>query len=118
MLEQEATDRAAARRVRPAVLEIDRERDAQDVKWGPAEEQPDGLFMWRIKAASLETIARVGMEWDREVLGKASLANILMEEVGEALQTTSQDDLRAELIQVAAVCAKWVEIIDLRKARG
>lgn len=50
---------------------------------------------------------------------------ILVEEVGEAAQAALQarfggryteDDLRMELVQVAAVAVQWVECIDRRRA--
>ena len=42
---------------------------------------------------------------------------VLLEEVYEALAETDPALLRAELIQVAAVCQAWVEALDRRTAR-
>lgn len=42
---------------------------------------------------------------------------ILLEEVYEALSETDTERLRAELVQVAAVCAAWIEDIDTRNGR-
>jgi hypothetical protein len=38
-----------------------------------------------------------------------------MEEVGEALQADNDADLRAELVQVAAVAMAWIDAIDRRR---
>jgi len=47
--------------------------------------------------------------------GRVSWADILLEEVFEALAEDDPAALRVELIQVAAVAVQWVEAID-RKA--
>jgi len=44
-------------------------------------------------------------------------ADVLLEEVYEALAEENPDKLRAELIQVAASAMKWIEAIDLRRQR-
>lgn len=49
--------------------------------------------------------------------GQGTWAHILVEEVAEAIEaatTGSQADLRAELVQVAAVAMRWVDTIDVR----
>ena len=43
-------------------------------------------------------------------------ADILAEEVAEVYAESDPDRLRAELIQVAAVCVQWIEAIDGRSA--
>ena len=48
--------------------------------------------------------------------GTVTYADILLEEVFEAIAEDDQDLLRAELIQVAAVAVQWVETIDRRRA--
>lgn len=48
-------------------------------------------------------------------IGRLSWTDILLEEVGEAMQEAVNGDiakLRAELIQVAAVCGSWIASID------
>lgn len=45
-------------------------------------------------------------------MGQLTWADILMEEVAEALDADNLGDLRAELVQVAAVAASWIESID------
>ena len=43
-----------------------------------------------------------------------SVAAIFAEEAGEVLTAATTADRRAELVQVAAVCKRWVELIDRR----
>lgn len=53
-------------------------------------------------------------EWVRYHLerGQLTWADVLNEEVAEALAATEIEHLREELIQVAAVAVRWVEDID------
>jgi len=46
--------------------------------------------------------------------GKGTFAHILVEEVAEAIEAATVDpgNLRAELVQVAAVAVKWIEKFD------
>lgn len=48
--------------------------------------------------------------------GQGTWAHILVEEVAEAVEAAvvEPDNLRAELVQVAAVAMRWVEAIDAR----
>lgn len=78
------------------LLDVLRERAAQDAKWG---EQNHDDFVW---------------------------GGILGEEVGEACQAALHDrfggdhagTLRDELVQVAAVAVQWIECLDRRAASG
>ena len=90
--------------------EVRRERERQNEKWGE-QNHPDGTSRWAGMGALLEADARKLLEED------PSYAAIFMEEVGEALQATSVEDLRAELVQVAAVAVAWIEAIDRRGSR-
>lgn len=47
-------------------------------------------------------------------VGKCTFAQVLVEELCEALAERDPEKLRAELIQVAAVACKWVEALDAR----
>ncbi len=47
-----------------------------------------------------------------EEIGGATWRDVLLEEVYEALAEVNACDLRQELVQVAAVCAAWIEDID------
>ena len=91
------------------MAQIAAERQRQDVKWGE-QNHPDGT----------------GLKYDvlmADVAKRACQANgpdednwrdVLAEEVYEAFAETDPAKLRAELIQVAAVAAAWVEAIDRR----
>lgn len=89
------------------------ERVAQDVKWGE-QNHPDGTGGALLRGAA--RLAR--MECDRSAgEGRTTWHLILVEEVSEALAEDDPAKLRAELIQVAAVAAAWVESIDRRNAK-
>lgn len=93
------------------VEDIMRERNAQDVQWGQQDHE-DGT----------------GVDWDlhRDMAqlncqqafadGDQTWTHVLLEEVYEALAEDDPAKLRAELVQVAAVAAAWVEAIDRREA--
>ena len=102
--------------------EVVAERNAQDTRWGE-QNHPDhhpnvamGLqsvrFIYDIPS---EALAKDSCE-HRRTLGIMSWADILNEEFVEALHAETTEDLRAELIQVAAVAQAWVECIDRRES--
>lgn len=91
--------------------EIRSERAAQIAKWGD-QRHPDGTgdtpdYSWA-KAAQFhrEKIAAGDVNWRL----------ILSEEVYEAFSESDPVRLRAELVQVAAVCAAWISDLDRRLA--
>jgi hypothetical protein len=95
------------------LLDIKEERQRQVAKWGVQHGRPDGLLGRLGYQAARIVYTRIndarqadGVEghWD----------DILLEEVYEALSETDRGNLRTELIQVAAVCAAWVEALDAR----
>lgn len=98
--------------------EISAERDAQDAEWGEqnhhdlSQGNPDFDRDWyRQKAEVWKTenarrLAAGVYGWD----------GVLQEEVYEALAEKDPAKLRAELVQVAAVAAAWIEAIDRRDA--
>lgn len=101
-----------------AVLsEVAAERARQDGKWGPRQD-PDGTGpnTWLgqpRRAAPARDAARE--RCDRAFIsGEVTHAHVLIEEVYEALAESDPAALRSELIQVAAVCVKWIEQIDNR----
>lgn len=106
---------------RPTTLgvleDVARERDRQDAKWGEQNHADGSDQMVRGW-----TWQEIGVEWvvvAHEALGRnPTWSAILVEEVGEALQTDNPAKLRAELIQVAAVAVAWVECIDQRSKGG
>lgn len=95
--------------------EIDEERRRQIDKFGDQMDLPDGtgLPVYRHAAdryrEQADRNAAAGVLTDRDVL---------LEEVYEALAEDDPTRLRTELIQVAAVCAKWVYKIDHRENEG
>lgn len=116
--------------------EVLRERDRQDLKWGVPRDLPDGTgpdtlpladLAWcghhsraprtmnATTAADLATAAKASCDVASEN-GNTTYADIFIEEVAEALAESDQAKLRAELIQVAAVAQKWVQVIDQRPA--
>lgn len=95
-----------------AYLQVEAERLAQDKKWGE-QNHPDGtgsLPQSLIAAAAREACSRAAER------GALTWAHILGEEVCEALAEADPHALRAELVQVAAVCVAWIEALDRRPA--
>ncbi len=92
--------------------EVDDERQRQDATFGDQMDLPDGTGL---------PIYRHAANRYRDACQRAAdsglLANrdILLEEVYEALAESDPERLRKELIQVAAVCAKWIYKIDHRE---
>lgn len=109
------------------LIEVANERVRQDEKWGE-QNHPNGTgknwvdeivpaFGWNDTpsdhAANLAKRAT-----DRAALKKKlTWMDILREEVAEAFAETDSENLRMELIQVAAVAIQWVEAID-RNEKG
>lgn len=96
------------------------ERHRQDAKWGEPKRQPDGTGsqVWPAMG-SIATQRYGGLEEEAKFItdyhaqnSQVTFADILLEEVFEALATDTPGDLREELIQVAAVAVKWVEVLD------
>lgn len=86
------------------------ERDNQDRKWGE-QNHPNGTGgtdVWPIRDQVRAFCDRTHSE------GVGTWTSILAEEVLEAFAEEDPDLLRAELIQVAAVAAAWVQCIDRR----
>lgn len=111
---------------RAIATEILAERDRQDAKFGRAvlPTLPDGTGADRL--LGLAGWASSYPEWRDSIrdsvdkaadAGESQWALILLEEVFEALAESDVDALRTELIQVAAVAAKWVEGLDIRAGR-
>jgi hypothetical protein len=103
-----------AGRVIGAILaEVGAERRRQLAKWG-VQHRADGTSIALTHAA---TVARERCQ-QAEAAGGADWARVLSEEVSEAFCETDPARLRAELVQVAAVAAAWIEDIDSRTARA
>ena len=106
--------------------DVQDERTRQNEKWNE-QNHTDGTggeeWSW---AAILDLVENRSVDNDaaaaaakRETDAKAqrgmvTWADILLEEVAEAFAENDPAHLRAELVQVAAVAAQWVEAIDRR----
>lgn len=99
--------------IHPVLLEVARERASQDAKWGE-QNHPDGTS---IENKWLADIARQ-ITNDNARNGTVTWLDIVNEEVSEASAEEIPTNLRAELIQSAAVLVAWVECIDRREANG
>ncbi len=89
-------------------IEIRGECERQAAKWGADRTLPDGLDVWQPVARTLDGLARSGLRRNGD-----NWADILLEEVGEALQEAGDKGaLRGELVQVAAVCLTWIDALD------
>lgn len=111
---------------RQLVLDVLRERDRQDAKWGEPHEQPDGTGPYSMPllnilgemVSALELADRAKRATDEAIAaGTVTLTDILLEEVFEALAEEAADPLSTELTQVAAVCVKWARIITERNTK-
>jgi hypothetical protein len=113
----------------PILADVAAERDRQDAKWGAPTDHPDGtgsiaLVLYdfpgrtdqvtQFDAASRLSAVFKARTDQRFGLGEGSWADILLEEVFEALAEDDPVKLRAELVQVAAVAVKWCRMIDAR----
>jgi hypothetical protein len=109
------------------LVDISNERTSQYAKWGQ-QDHPDSFSNYPLAdytshrymtAAELADRAKENNDADGD-RGDVNWQNILLEEVFETLEAAQRarhpEDLRAELIQVAAVAVAWVEAIDRRGA--
>jgi len=70
-------------------------------------------------ATAIEKLFRSEYEdWEEDNGGLPTWMHLVREEVGESFQETDPDRLQAELIQVAALCVSWVEVIRARPSGG
>jgi hypothetical protein len=104
------------------LIEIQQERTRQDQKWGE-QNHPDGTgpdeILLGMSSYDYEYLTKMAKEATdtHAAEGTCTFADILLEEVFEALAEKDQDKLRKELIQVAAVAAQWAQKIDRDKAK-
>jgi alpha-D-ribose 1-methylphosphonate 5-triphosphate synthase subunit PhnH len=108
-------------------VEVLRERDRQDAKWGE-QNHPDGtgVHVLAFDDFGHATLVEMTGPWIAEVAkvntdeaakaGTVTWGHILFEEVTEAFAEDDPEKLRTELIQVAAVAQQWVGAIDRRSA--
>ncbi|KOV07547.1 hypothetical protein ADK92_05535 [Streptomyces sp. XY533] len=95
----------------PFVADVDAERSRQLAKWGD-QRHPDGTALTEDRDRAdrarhvCESMAR---------MGQLTWRDVLHEEVQEAFAESDPARLRAELVQVAAVCAAWISDLDRRE---
>ena len=99
-------------RNRDSVLsEISSERSRQDTLWG----DQSGLDYGTLRVGDTARMEFLQNAADRlQERGSITFRDILAEEVAEAFCAENSDELRKELVQVAAVCVQWIEAIDKR----
>lgn len=91
------------------LVDIADERSRQDDKWG-IQDHEDGTDV----TFSVQRDVHRRLCDDAFAVGKGTWRHILNEEVFEAYAETDPILLRAELVQVGAVTAAWIEAIDRR----
>lgn len=97
--------------------EVMAERWRQHEKWGQ-QNHPDGTGPGRrwpglFNHAMADTANIAKLQVDHEAKrGECTYGGILLEEVFEAMAEGDRQNLRAELVQVAAVAVAWIEKID------
>lgn len=89
---------------------VDDERQRQLLKWGP-QPLPDGTGLPE-QVESAEYVRQ--MCEDAFADGEGTHAFVMIEEAYEVLAESDPVKLKMELIQLAAVCAKWIADIDAR----
>ena len=98
---------------------VDAERQLQLEQWGDQKHRdgthPDYEVLPGWSASELADAARLACQRSAE-MGIVTWRHIFVEEACETLAEADPAQLRAELIQVAAVCAAWICDIDSRNA--
>jgi hypothetical protein len=94
------------------VAEVDVERQRQLAKWGE-QHHPDGTALTEDRERA-DRARHICDSMTR--LGQLAWRDVLLEEVYEAFAESDPALLRAELVQVAALCAAWIADLDSRPA--
>jgi hypothetical protein len=121
MREREKLFAAAMRKIQEGVTpviitEVIHERVRQEVCWG---EQNHAVVGNRGAAAYGLDAHLLRKACDQAVIdGNVTWADILVEEVAEALEGETEDEQRIELIHVAAVAVATIEAIDRRRLKA
>ena len=103
--------------------EVGRERANQFARYGTNEGLEDGTgprSLWLLPfvafpAGVAEKSFRENYEHYKNRKGAPTWMHLVREEVAEAFQESDPARLRAELLQVAALCVSWVEKLDGRR---
>jgi hypothetical protein len=96
------------------LADIADERERQDERWGEQNHADGTGGKYDVILAGA---ARRACQYEAGA-GHPTWRSILFEEVAEAIAETDPAALRAELVQVAAVAAAWIEGIDRRRGYG
>lgn len=106
-------ERSARRHMTRVLEDVRAERYRQIEKWGDdsTTDHADGTGLPSDQACA--EFAKLITDTNADA-GTVTWRDILHEEVCEAFAETDPTNLRAELVQVAAVAVKWVEAIDRR----
>jgi hypothetical protein len=104
------------------LLEVREERARQFARYGTNRENADGTgpaVAWlspicRVPADIVETLFRHDYEMRELEDGAPTWMALVREEVAEAFKEEDPLRLRAELLQVAALCVSWMEKLDER----
>lgn len=104
--------------------EVSHERGRQINKHGDQSHLPDGTgddrhLLRDVERPTYGTLAykarsHTDARSESKGDGSVTFADVLLEEVFEAVAESDEIALRKELIQVAAVCVQWVQAIDGR----
>jgi hypothetical protein len=100
-----------------ALSEISQERRLQDAVFGKLEslvDVPDGTGGAFAALALIHIRAEVAAHEQRTRRQTCCWGHTVLEEAYEVLAETDPAKLRAELVQLGAVCCWWIEILDLR----
>lgn len=100
----------------PLVLaEVGLETVRAGLKFGPQTDLPDGTDA--VEWVDVARRARLGTEYAVKA-GVVTWLDVLYQEVCEAFAETDPQQLREELIQVAAVAVRWAQALDARAAQA
>jgi hypothetical protein len=125
--EQEADASADTSRV---LRDVADERRLQRVRYGLNRDLMDGTgprVAWLQgvgqhgdlqSAKGIEELLRLAYEQYEKQQGRPTWRHLVLEEVAEAFAESDPVRLRAELLQVAALCVSWVETLDARGTVG
>ena len=112
-LAEVAKDLSASQATARVLVDIAAERAAAEDKF-PGQHLPDGTSSDDQAARTRDMYRKI---CDRKLeRGTCTWADVVREEVYEALAETNAAALRAELVQAGAMIVRWIEDIDLRGA--
>jgi len=101
-----------------AINDVWKERVRQDKKWGTGRILPNATRP-RFGGARVQLAKEARYSCDDAFdEGEGTWRHILQEEVCEAFAEDDPEELRKELVQVAAVAVAWIESLDRQKFMG